>query len=115
MIHKKFTLIAVAMSMAVGPQAFAQGTAQSNGRPMASDHAPANPAIKSPDAITWGQLSKGHNSFTEGEARMRLEKAGYTKIAQLKMDKDGLWQANAFSKGKPVHAALDYKGNVAHR
>lgn len=111
MKNKGMMLIALAVSVATGPLAFAQATR----KPVPSDHAPANVAIKSPDAITWGNLGKGHNSFTAGEAKARLEKAGYTGVAQLKLDKDGLWQGNAKSKGKPVHVALDYKGNVAHR
>jgi hypothetical protein len=84
-------------------------------KPTASDHAPANPVIKSPDAITWGKLSKGRNSFTQGEAGKRLGKAGYTHITQLQLDKDGLWQGRAKFNGRPVRVALDYKGNVAHR
>lgn len=111
MTHRIMTSFALIMTMAVSSHALAQ----SGQKPVASDHAPANPAVKSPDTITWGKLGKGRNSFTEGEAKMRLEKAGYNGVDQLKLDKDGLWQARAQLDGQPVHVALDYKGNVAHR
>lgn len=116
MNHRTMTLAALATSMVVGSMvAGTAAMAQGMEKPAPSPHAPTNPAIKSPDAITWGQLSKGRNSFTQDEAKARLEKAGYTHVAQLKLDKDGLWQASANSGGKPVRVALDYKGNVAHR
>lgn len=115
MKRRRMTLITLAMTMAATMATGSQALAQGAQKPTASDHAPANPAIKSPDKITWGQLGKGRNSFTEGEARMRLEKAGYTRVDQLKLDTDGLWQARAQLDGQPVRVALDYKGNVAHR
>jgi len=84
-------------------------------RPAASDRAPGNPAVKSPDAITWGDLAKGHNSFTAAQAMRRLEKAGYRDVRHLKLDGDGLWRADARMNDQAVHVALDYKGNVAEQ
>jgi hypothetical protein len=71
--------------------------------------------MKSPDHMTKAPLAKGANSFTEGEAKSRLEKAGYANVSDLNKDADGLWQASATRHGKPVKVALDYKGNVATR
>ena len=89
--------------------------AQTQDRPAASDNASQNPAMKSPGTIAWGDLSKGHNSFTATEAKSRMEKAGYRHVSHLMLDNDGLWQANAKSNEKTVHVALDYKGNLAEQ
>lgn len=93
----------------------AVGSAQAQSQPMPSDHAMQNPAMKSPDHMTKAPLARGKTSFTMGEARSRLEKAGYSKITNLVKDNDGLWQARAMRHGKWVNAAVDYKGNVAAR
>ena len=59
------------------------------------------------------KLEKGANSFTEGEARGRLEKAGYRDVKDLKKDDEGIWRATATRDGKPASVGLDFKGNVA--
>ena len=55
----------------------------------------------------------GSNSFTEGQAKSRLEKAGYSKITDLKKDDQGIWRAKAEKDGKSVNVALDYQGKIA--
>jgi len=87
--------------------------AQDQSGPGADANAAQNPAVKSPNDMGSGSLAKGHNSFTKGEARGRIEKAGYTDVHHLTLDSDGLWQATAQQNGQSVHVALDYKGNVA--
>lgn len=59
------------------------------------------------------KLERGANSFTEGEARRRLERAGYLEVKDLKKDGDGIWQASAMVDGKAASIGLDFKGNVA--
>lgn len=59
------------------------------------------------------KLERGANSFTEGEVRRRLEKAGYHEVKDLKKDGDGIWHASAMMDGKPASVGLDFKGNVA--
>ena len=59
------------------------------------------------------KLERGANSFTEGEVRHRLEKAGYHEVKDLKKDGDGIWHADATMDGKPARVGLDFKGNVA--
>jgi hypothetical protein len=86
---------------------------QAQDRPTASPHAAANPATKSPDAMTQAPLARGRTSFTRAQARARLEKAGYSHVSDLAKDRDGLWQARAMRHGRWVKAAVDYKGNVA--
>jgi len=55
----------------------------------------------------------GRNSFTEGQAKSRLEKAGYSKVTDLKKDDQGIWHAKAQKDGKSVDVALDYQGKIA--
>jgi opacity protein-like surface antigen len=83
--------------------------------PRASDNAPGNAAWKSADVETTTSAASGANSFTEGQARERIGKAGFTDVSQLAKDKDGLWQGVAKRDGKPVNVALDYKGNVTSK
>lgn len=59
------------------------------------------------------KLERGANSFTEGEVRRRLERAGYHEVKDLKKDTDGIWHASAMVDGKPASVGLDFKGNVA--
>jgi len=71
-----------------------------------------NPALKDSKVRTTATAAKGHNSFTESQARGRIAKAGYSNITQLAKNKNGVWQGRAKRHGKWVTVALDYKGNV---
>ncbi len=73
-----------------------------------------NPAVKdsAPHAVT--APAEGHNSFTEGQAKKRLMKAGY-QVSSLTKDPSGAWVGSAMKDGKQVTVALDYKGNVTTR
>ena len=55
---------------------------------------------------------KGANSFTEGEAKSRMEKMGFANISDLKKDDQGVWRGKAMQDGKSVDVALDFQGNV---
>jgi hypothetical protein len=59
---------------------------------------------------TSSALEKGSNSFTEGEARRRLESAGVSNVTDLKKDEQGIWRGKAMHGGKSVSVGLDYKG-----
>ncbi len=61
------------------------------------------------------QPAKGANSFTDGEARRRIESSGYSTVADLKKDDDGIWHGNATKDGAKVNVWLDYKGNVGQQ
>src|SRR4051794_32498090 len=58
------------------------------------------------------QPAKGANSFTDGEARRRIESNGYTEVTGLQKDADGIWHGTAKKGGTTVKVWLDYKGNV---
>jgi hypothetical protein len=58
------------------------------------------------------QPAKGSNSFTDGEARRRIESNGYTEVTGLQKDGNGVWHGAAKKGGSTVKVWLDYKGNV---
>jgi len=55
---------------------------------------------------------KGANSFTEGEAKSRIEKKGFANVSDLKKDDQGVWRGHAMRNGQRVDVAIDYQGNV---
>ena len=70
------------------------------------------PAVATPDTTNAGAPVQGKNSFTEGQAKSRLEAAGFGDVSGLKLDDQGIWRATANKDAKSVQVALDYQGNV---
>jgi hypothetical protein len=70
------------------------------------------PAVATPDTKNPTAPVEGANSFTESQAKDRIEKAGYTGVKDLKKDDKGVWNAAGMKDGKAVSIALDYQGNV---
>ena len=102
---RKTLAIALVLGLTAGG-ALAQTPAPANG--------PQNSAINSSDSsnrMAAGPV-KGSNSFTEGEARSRIEKNGFTNVSSLKKDDDGIWRGTGMRNGQQVAVALDYQGNV---
>ena len=56
--------------------------------------------------------AKGANSFTESQAQGRIADAGYSSVAGLKKDNDGIWRGTAMKDGQQVNVWLDYTGAV---
>jgi len=54
----------------------------------------------------------GANSFTEGQAKSRLEANGYSNVSGLKKDDNGVWRGTATHAGAQVSVSLDYRGNI---
>ena len=78
---------------------------------------PANPDAKTPAVATSttvnpGAPAAGANSFTEAQAKSRLEAAGFTNVSGLMKDKDGVWRGKASKAGTVNSVSLDYQGNV---
>lgn len=57
----------------------------------------------------------GRNSFTEGQARSRIEEQGFTQVTNLKKGDDGIWSAQAMKAGKQTQVQLDYEGDVVEK
>lgn len=67
-----------------------------------------------PKRRLWFHLKrKGSNSFTESQARSRIEGAGFGKVTGLAKDQQGIWRGKAQKDGRMVSVGLDFKGNVA--
>ncbi|MCK3779369.1 PepSY domain-containing protein [Ensifer sesbaniae] len=100
---KRTTLAMAALFGVVAMPAFAQTTPNFDGE---------TPAIATPDSINPTAPVAGASSFTEAQAKDRIEKAGYASVQGLKLDSQGVWRAAATRGGKSVEVALDYQGNV---
>ncbi|PZN94422.1 MAG: hypothetical protein DCF30_20300 [Hyphomicrobiales bacterium] len=57
----------------------------------------------------------GANSFTEGQAKSRLEANGYTAVTDLKKDDNGVWKGSAMNSGAKVAVSVDYRGNIVRK
>ena len=54
----------------------------------------------------------GANSFTEGQAKSRLETNGFSNVSGLQKDANGVWRGKANKGGKAVDVSVDFQGNV---
>lgn len=70
------------------------------------------PAVATPDTKNPTAPVAGTNSFTEAQAKDRMEKAGYSGVSGLKLDDTGVWRASATKDGKSIKVSLDYQGNI---
>jgi chemotaxis response regulator CheB len=66
----------------------------------------------SPDSKTTAAPVAGANSFTETQARSRLEAHGYSNVSGLTKDDQSIWRGKATKNGTLVSVALDYQGNI---
>ena len=73
---------------------------------------PQNPAVKGIHENNSAGPVAGANSFTMKEAKSQIEAKGYTRVTNLKKDKDGVWHARAMKDGARVPVTVDYQGNV---
>lgn len=101
----KNVIIAAALVAGSTVMAFAQTAPPAN-----SDG--NTPAVATPDTKNPTAPVEGANSFTEGQAKERIEKAGYTDVKDLNKDDKGVWNASGMKDGKAASIALDYQGNV---
>ena len=74
------------------------------------------PAVNAPNAPpNPGAPVAGANSFTEGQAKSRIESNGYANVSELRKDDQGVWRGKAMKDGKSVSVSLDFQGNVTAR
>jgi hypothetical protein len=102
--------------------AFAQ-TANQSAPDRSGANAPSARSESTPPAVTMDNGTRttanppaaGANSFTEGQARSRIEAAGFSGVDDLKKDDQGIWRGRATRNGQQVTVSLDYQGNVTTR
>jgi len=102
-MKKNLLLLLTAAAVLTGPV-----SAQN---PPATDR-PNNNAVNSSGQNNSDKPVSGANSFTEGQAKSRIEEAGYTNVTSVKKDDNGVWRAKASKGGTSTDVSLDFKGNV---
>ena len=107
----RILIMAAALALA-GSSAFAQDSAVGGGGAGTAQTGPQNPAVKDMHQNNSGTPVKGANSFTRGEAQKQIEAKGYTHVAGLNKDKDGIWRGTAEKNGQAGPISVDYQGNV---
>ena len=78
----------------------------------AAQSGPNNSAVNSAGKNNSSAPVAGRNSFTEGQAKSRIENAGYTNVTDLKKDENGVWRGKGSKAGANVDVSLDFQGNV---
>jgi hypothetical protein len=73
---------------------------------------PNNNAVNSSGQNNSNAPVAGRNSFTEGQAKSKIEEAGYTSVSDLKKDDNGVWRGKASKGGSSTNVSLDFQGNV---
>jgi opacity protein-like surface antigen len=101
---KRLLMLAATAALLIAGPAMAQNP------PAKSE--PGNNAINSPNQKNSSAPVAGANSFTEGQAKSRIEEAGYTAVSDLKKDDNGVWRGKATKGGATTDVSIDFQGNV---
>ena len=91
------------------------GSAPSHAQNPPAASGPNNPAVRTDSQNNPGAPVAGATSFTEGQAKSRIESYGYSNVTGLAKDGDGIWRGKAMKDGKSVDINLDFQGNVIAR
>ena len=100
---KRLTVLAATLVLLGSAPAGAQQPAQSG---------PGNNAVNSSDQNNSNAPVAGRNSFTEGQAKSRIEGAGYSNVSGLQKDDNGVWRGKADKAGTKTDVSVDFQGNV---
>ena len=73
---------------------------------------PNNNAVNSPGQNNSNAPVAGRNSFTEGQAKSKIEEAGFSNVTELKKDDNGVWRGKASRGGSASAVSVDFQGNV---
>jgi hypothetical protein len=103
----KLVVLGAALALLAGPALAQQAPPAAKG--------PQNNAVNTTNTPTPANPVQGSNSFTEGEAKSRIEAKGFTNVSDLKKDDTGVWRGHASKDGRTVSVSLDYQGNVVAR
>jgi hypothetical protein len=100
---KRLSTICVATALLITGAAYAQAPAAKDG--------PGNNAVNNEQKNSDTPVA-GRNSFTEGQAKSAIEKAGYSDVTDLKKDDNGVWRGKASKSGSASAISVDFQGNV---
>ena len=101
-----------AASTAVAGASDATGGAMAPGGAVSPPPANGNEAVNPDGNMADASQSPASNSFTEGQARGHIEKAGYSDVTALMKTPEGLWTGKAKKDGKTTDVSVDFKGAV---
>ena len=99
---KRALLIAATMLLVVG----------SAGAQQPAKDGPNNNAVNSAGQNNSNAPVAGRNSFTEGQAKSKIEEAGYTNVTALTKDDNGVWRGKASKGSASSNVSVDFQGNV---
>ncbi|QQN62197.1 hypothetical protein JIR23_21670 [Bradyrhizobium diazoefficiens] len=88
------------------------GSAHVNAQAQPAQSGPGNKAVNSSDQKNSNAPVAGRNSFTEGQAKSRIEAAGYSNVSGLQKDNNGVWRGKADKAGTKTDVSIDFQGNV---
>lgn len=88
------------------------GSASISAQSQPAQSGPGNNAVNSKDQNNSNAPVAGRNSFTEGQAKSKIEAAGYSNVSGLQKDKDGVWRGKADKAGTKTNVSVDFQGNV---
>jgi len=100
----------VCISLFASVAAFAAAPASAQNPPAQSG--PGNNAVNSTGQNNSDAPVAGRNSFTEGQAKSKIEDAGYANVTELKKDDKGVWRGQASKGGSATAVSVDFQGNV---
>ena len=74
------------------------------------------PAVATPSTPPpAGAPVSGANSFSEGQAKSRIESRGYMNVTGLTKDDKGIWRGKAMKDGRAVNVSVDFQGDVTEQ
>jgi hypothetical protein len=100
----KRSALIVCAAMVAATSAFAQNPPAQSG--------PNNNAVNSSGQNNSNAPVAGRNSFTEGQAKSKIEGAGFSSVSELKKDDNGVWRGKASKGGSSTDVSVDFQGNV---
>jgi protein CpxP len=115
LVFATLTVMSALAATAVAQTTSPQGSGSPATQPMNNSTGSSNPAatVKPADSPqSTGSVEPGANSFTEGQARSRIEAQGFSDVTDLRKDDQGIWRGKAMRSGQSTGVAIDYKGTV---
>jgi hypothetical protein len=101
----KRSILIISAALMAATSAFAQNPPAQSG--------PGNNAVNSSGQNNSNAPVAGRNSFTEGQAKSKIEGAGFSNVSGLAKDDNGVWRGKADKKGSSsTNVSVDFQGNV---
>ncbi|RXG88033.1 MULTISPECIES: hypothetical protein [Bradyrhizobium] len=69
-------------------------------------------AVNSSDQNNSNAPFAGRNSLADGQAKSRIEGAGYSNVSGLQRDNEGVWRGKADKAGTKTDVSVDFQGNA---